>query len=290
MAIRPVTPEDAAAIVELTTPIDPTLFATAASFRTLLEAGNPEGTERLVAEENGRIVAWAPSGVHGDLTGWFGISVDPAYRRRGIGGELYERIEARLHALGAPKLTAQPSDDDGRRFLEQRGYERTNVQSLQALDIQAADLPETPDSAALRDVDPWSLFELFQRAHGDIPSHTPRPEFTREDFAREVVDSPIVDRDASTVILENGEPVAFALVISNRESGRAGAQMTAVRGDRRGRGLAYTVKVASLSRARELGLRTMLTSNDVENAPMLAVNRKLGFRPTILLESFEKAL
>jgi GNAT superfamily N-acetyltransferase len=290
VAIRPVTPEDAAAVVELTTPIDPTLFATAESFRALLEAGSPEGTERLVAEEDGRIVAWAPSGVHGDLTGWFGISVDPAYRRRGIGGALYERIEARLRDLGAPTLTAQPNDDDGRRFLEQRGYERTNVQRLQTLDIHAADLPEQPESAALRHVDPWSLFELFRRAHADIPSHTPRPEFTKEDFAREVVDSPIVDRDASAVILENGEPVAFALVISNRESGRAGAQMTAVRGDRRGHGLAYAVKVASLRRARELGLQTMLTSNDIENAPMLAVNRKLGFQPTILLESFAKTL
>lgn len=64
--------------------------------------------------------------------------------------------------------------------------------------------------------------------------------------------------------------------------------MTGVRRDRRGRGLAYAVKLDSLRQARELGLDTMLTANDLENAPMLAVNRKLGFEPSVLIESYEK--
>jgi hypothetical protein len=34
----------------------------------------------------------------------------------------------------------------------------------------------------------------------------------------------------------------------------------------------------------------MLTSNDLENEPMLAVNRKLGFEPTVFVESYEKEL
>lgn len=288
MAIRPVSLEDAAAVVELTTPLDPTVFATAESFRALLAKGAPEGTERLVADEDGKVVAWAPSGMYGDGTGWFGITVDPAYRRRGIGGSLYERIETRLRGLGSPRLTAQTSAEDGKRFLERRGFARTNVQRLQTLDLRAAPLPEAPESTALRDIDPWSLLELFRQTHGDIPSHTPRPEFTDEDFRREVVESTTIDPDASCVILEDGEPAAFALVVANRDSGRAGAQMTGVRRERRGRGLAYAVMVASLTRARDLGLRTMTTSNDVENAPMLAVNRKLGFEPTIVIEHFEK--
>jgi L-amino acid N-acyltransferase YncA len=66
--------------------------------------------------------------------------------------------------------------------------------------------------------------------------------------------------------------------------------MTGVRRDRRGRGLAHAVKVAALRRARAAGLRTMLTSNDLENEPMLAVNRKLGFEPSVLIENYEKAL
>ncbi|MGZ4335323.1 MAG: N-acetyltransferase family protein, partial [Gaiellaceae bacterium] len=58
--------------------------------------------------------------------------------------------------------------------------------------------------------------------------------------------------------------------------------------DRRGRGLAYAVKLATLRRARDAGLRTMLASNDLENEPMLAVNRKLGFKPSGLCEQYER--
>lgn len=278
-------------MVELTTPLDPTVFATAEAFRALLERPASAGVERLVAEEDGAVVAWAPSGTHSDGSAWCGITVAPSYRRRGIGSALYERIEERLRRLDAPKLGTQILDEDGRRFLEQRGFERANVQRLQALDLSVAALPApAPHAVALRDVDPWSLFDLYRDAHGDIPSHTPRSRLTKEDFARDVVDSKQVDRDASCVLLENGEPVAFTLVVSNRDSGRGGAQMTGVRADRRGRGLAYVVKVASLHRARDAGLRTMTTSNDLENEPMLAVNRKLGFEPSILLEQYEKVL
>jgi RimJ/RimL family protein N-acetyltransferase len=105
-----------------------------------------------------------------------------------------------------------------------------------------------------------------------------------------VAESEIVDRDASTIVVENGEPVAFTIVIANHDAGRAGAQMTGVRADRRGRGLAQAVKLASLHRARAAGLRLMLAANDVENEAMLAINRKLGFEPSILIEQFEKVL
>jgi L-amino acid N-acyltransferase YncA len=66
--------------------------------------------------------------------------------------------------------------------------------------------------------------------------------------------------------------------------------MTAVGRDRHGSGLAYAVKVASLRRARDAGLRTMLTANDLGNAPMLAVNRKLGFETSVVVEDYEKPL
>lgn len=291
LTIRTVTPDDAAAVVAVANPIDTTSFATASSFRGLLERGSPPGTERLVAEVDGAIVAWAPSGRHGDGSGWFWIGVAPAHRNRGVGRTLYDRIEARLRTLGAPLLRTEINDEDGRAFLLHRGFAATNVMRLQALDLTTADLPEpTVETLPLRAVEIDSIRELFQQGHADIPSRSPRAPFTDEDFRLTVADYELLDRDASTVALESGRPVAFALVVANHDEGRAGAQMTAVSRDRRGRGLAYQVKLASLRRARELGLRTMLTSNDLENAPMLAVNRKLGFEPSVLVEHFDKTL
>ena len=66
--------------------------------------------------------------------------------------------------------------------------------------------------------------------------------------------------------------------------------MAATRRDRRGRGLATLAKVESARRAASLGITRIVTSNDLANAPMLAVNRKLGFTATATVESFAKTL
>jgi len=66
--------------------------------------------------------------------------------------------------------------------------------------------------------------------------------------------------------------------------------MTATRRDRRGRGLATLAKTASARRAARLGITRIVTGNDRANAPMLAVNRRLGFTETVVVESFAKQL
>ena len=288
MEIRIVKPEDAGAVVRMANRIDTTSLQTAQTFRALLERGAPEGTERLVAEVDGAIVAWAPSGVHADGSGWLWIGVDTAHRQQGIGTALYDRIEARL---GARLLRTSANDADGRGFLERRGFVRANVLSLLALNLEHTELPEpTAETLPLRAVEIGSIRTLYSEGHDDVASASPRAPFTDESFQREVVDAELVDRDVSSIVVEHGAPVAFTLVLANHEDGRAETQMTTVRRDRRGRGLAFAVKVGSLHRARAAGLRTMLTANDLGNAPMLAVNRKLGFEASVVVEDYEKEL
>ena len=53
-----------------------------------------------------------------------------------------------------------------------------------------------------------------------------------------------------------------------------------VTGGSRGIGRGIAVKLASIAWARENGIREMVTDNDETNAPMLAINRSLGFRPS----------
>ena len=71
---------------------------------------------------NDSIVAWAPSGAYASGDGWFWMGVESSHRRRGLGGRLYERIEATLRALGVVRIETAPNDEDGRRFLVVRGY------------------------------------------------------------------------------------------------------------------------------------------------------------------------
>src|SRR5439155_22098517 len=47
----------------------------------------------------------------------------------------------------------------------------------------------------------------------------------------------------------------------------------------RGRGIATALKLLGVRHARRLGARYVWTDNDSTNAPMLAINRKLGYRP-----------
>jgi RimJ/RimL family protein N-acetyltransferase len=47
----------------------------------------------------------------------------------------------------------------------------------------------------------------------------------------------------------------------------------------RGRGLAQALKLQTILLAKRQGMHHIHTNNDSNNAPMLAVNRKLGYKP-----------
>jgi GNAT superfamily N-acetyltransferase len=288
---RRAVPGDAEALAALANLLEVTSFASPSSFRTVLEHDWPPGTERLVAEATGRIVAFGRCRVAGDGNGWAWVGVLPSHRGHGLAEALYERLEPILREHPVARSRATTDNPEGAAFASRHGYERANVMRLLALDLETAALPEpAAEAVSLREVGAEMIRRLYLDAIADIPSQTPRAGQADEDFRRHVAESEIVDRDASTIVVENGEPVAFTIVIANHDAGRAGAQMTGVRADRRGRGLAQAVKLASLHRARAAGLRLMLAANDVENEAMLAINRKLGFEPSILIEQFEKVL
>lgn len=296
VTIRIAVISDAPAVVRLGREIDPDQLSTDESFRTLLERPTEPTTERLVAELDGRIVAWAPSGAYESGDGWFWIGVEPSHRRRGLGGRLYERIEARLRALGVVRIETAPNDEDGRRFLVARGYEVDAVIRNLELDPRTV-TPAPPPEGGIRVVSLAEvsgsaevLFRLFSEARADVPAATPRPPWTFDEWRAETIDSPLIDLDASVVVFEGDEPVALAWLYSDREGRRAEAVMAATRRDRRGRGLATLAKIESARRAAALGIMRILTSNNRENAPMLAVNRKLGFTETAVAESYAKRM
>jgi RimJ/RimL family protein N-acetyltransferase len=56
--------------------------------------------------------------------------------------------------------------------------------------------------------------------------------------------------------------------------------MTAVLRRWRGRGLASALKGATIAWAIDNAFDALITGNDVDNAPMRAVNARLGYRPT----------
>src|ERR1700738_1830662 len=91
-----------------------------------------------------------------------------------------------------------------------------------------------------------------------------------------VLDNPDLDAHISTIVLDRDEPVAFAWLLSDGR--RAVADYAGTARSHRGRRLATLAKIASSRAAQAASLESVTTENDPENAPMLAINTRLGFR------------
>ena len=74
-------------------------------------------------------------------------------------------------------------------------------------------------------------------------------------------------------------PIAIAYVILDPESRRAFSAYAGTLRAYRGRGLARLAKLGVMRRLAELEVTLALTENDETNAPMLAINQRLGYRP-----------
>jgi RimJ/RimL family protein N-acetyltransferase len=99
-----------------------------------------------------------------------------------------------------------------------------------------------------------------------------------------------MDRDGSRVVVGPGDRlVAWALIGSDGE-GRAVNSFTGTHPDFRGRGLARLAKLAVAAWARDEGLRVIFTGNDDSNAPMLAINERMGYEPVAELRYLVRTL
>lgn len=111
----------------------------------------------LVAREAGRrvggaVVAWDTDGVHllggrKDVAVLWDLRVDPAYRRRGVGGRLFERAAAWARGQGCVRLDVETQDVNvpACRFYKGRGCTLRR--------IEPGAYPALPDETLLL----WSL-------------------------------------------------------------------------------------------------------------------------------------
>jgi RimJ/RimL family protein N-acetyltransferase len=88
----------------------------------------------------------------------------------------------------------------------------------------------------------------------------------------------------------DGHVVATSALLVDRDAGVGEHALTATARPERGKGYALLAKLGVIRAAAAAGLRTLGTANDFENLPMLAVNRRLGYRPTAVRGEFELEL
>jgi GNAT superfamily N-acetyltransferase len=286
MLIRTARPDDAPAVVALRALVHPYLVRGVESTRRMI-AEPPPGEEwtAFVAEVEGRVVGWVSAYRNGRTSEVdFGevamLHVHPDHRGHGIGDALLAEAMEHLTALGVRRvrtwaLTASLP------FARKRGFEPSRELRYSALDLRAAPPPPDPPAGvrlrALTELDPRRLHATYVAASADEPGDTPSDAVSYDNWRYEVWDNVGLDRQVSTAVEIDGELVAFSLV--KRDGDRMWSDMTATLPAYRGRRLARLAKRAALHRAAADGVRVAYTSNDEANAPMLAVNEGLGYRP-----------
>lgn len=298
--LRPVEERDQERVTELLNIEQPAPVTTEERREWQRQADPARIRLNLVAEESdGRLSGYAhalrdPWNAPGEF--WLYVVVDPAARQRGIGTALLDTVTRFAQEHGATTLKGDARDgaEAGLRFAERHGYveERHSFESV--LDLRAFDpspyagLIERLEAEGVRftslaEVDSpearRKLFALNQELVRDEPGDLPSTERPYEAFEREVFQASWFRAEGQLLAAIGDEFVGLAAVAIYPEKHSAYHMITGTRRDQRGRGLATALKLRALAFARAAGAETIRTNNDSKNAPMLAINRKLGFTP-----------
>jgi GNAT superfamily N-acetyltransferase len=287
MAIREARETDAVAIVRLTADANPNMVVTPESWlhRRRTEPARVRALH-LVAEVDGKVVARAQAGLNAHTTtpgaAYGGVIVDPAYRRRGIGSTLLERLERHLAALEAATWTTTIfENDDGLAFARRYGFRDERFAVASTVDPRTVALPLPQRVAVLpaSRLGPEAVFEIDSAGALDEPLPNPPAPMPFAEWRAELWDEPSFTVDGSFVAVVDGTPAAIALLFVAPELGRAVNAFTATLPQFRGRGLALAAKIATMRWAAANGITRVSTANDDTNAAMLAINARLGYEP-----------
>jgi GNAT superfamily N-acetyltransferase len=210
------------------------------------------------------------------------VRVDPEFRRRGIGTELYGLGLEYARAHGSSRaVTAFEESDDGVAFATARGWCEARAETLSTLDPTT--VAEAPDPAfdlrPAAELDPHELHNVDEETTHDVPSVEQVESIPYDEWQAFVWDNPLFTREGSFGAVADGRVVAVSLLLANADARRAFSMYTGTLRPYRGRGLAIAVKLASIRWAAANGITQLATNNDETNAAMLAVNRRLGYQP-----------
>jgi GNAT superfamily N-acetyltransferase len=242
------------------------------------------------------------------------LAVAPQYRRRGVASRLLDVAVERARADGrrivsGTNMAGDPvtGESPGTAFAAARGFVKKHAELHQVADLPVADLLEhavdgyeivqwrehTPDA--------WmaQFVELLSGMSEDVPTGDRTdepvhwtPELVRDAEARRVAQGRFTYTTAA-VHTASGELAAYTQMGGTPETPERLTQYdTYVRRSHRGNGLGIAVKAPNL-RALQTGVArpaVLHTWNAPENAPMIAVNTKLGFRPVAQRTMWEREL
>jgi GNAT superfamily N-acetyltransferase len=305
MILRALHDDDIPQLTALWRELRPDAVHSERGLRHLVESFPPRAqAAHWVADEDG-IVAWAFAHRRwrrASTNGYAWIGVRPDARGRGLGGALWERAERHLSSIAAARIDADAvGDADGERFLERRGLVQRRTVVVSAVDPRSVD----PTALARRqaqaegegnrlvpyaNADLEAIYRLEMEASDSEPGQEAPHELSFEEWTRDLIEQPDLAHEGSFAVVAAGEIVAYSALSVDREGRRGRNEGTGTAVAHRGRGLATLAKLAQLRWAAEQGIERLITDNDEQNAPMLAVNRRLGYAPFVERRGYVKEL
>ena len=238
------------------------------------------GSFMLLAYREGKLAGSGSAGKSDMGGGSVTPRVLPAHRRLGVGTALLRRLALHSEECGYDDVGSMVDDEGSLAFAHRFGFAETGRQ-VEQVRVVAADEPgpTVPDGVEVISLaDRPELLrplyhELALEAFDDMP--TPRKiEITPEQWETEWVTWP----EATFVALAGDAIVGMAGL--NRDPDRperAENVLTAVRRDRRGRGLARALKETAIAWASVHGIREIYTWTQTGNENMREVNDRLGY-------------
>jgi GNAT superfamily N-acetyltransferase len=303
MNIHPALVEsDLPAIIQVLNACDPEHPTSLESLRSnFLDASPGRIQQRLVAVDDTGAVTGYSVAVHvaeapaHHFYAWLGV--DPGFRRQGIGSALWDLVLEFLRIQGATRLGSEVLDTDppALEFAQKRGWkiDRQHFYSvlnllpfdetpylpgialLEAQGLRFCSLADFPESAEIR----RKFYELNLAVVMDIPGEDWNFENYPGFFEKRILGSPRFRREGQLLAVEGDTFAGFAAVNLFPESQSAYNATTGVIRAWRGRRIALALKILSARYARQNSARTLRTDNDSLNAPILAINRKMGYQP-----------
>lgn len=238
------------------------------------------------------------------------VLVDPQYQGRGIGSQIYQKLAGQLESLHATTAWANVNENMPRvvAFAEKRGFTEkkrawesrlkpsevnlgpfqkyTDKASGDGIRITTLLEAQAGDSDCIR-----KLYELVQKVTKDVPMAVPYTRTSFEQWKAIEVKNPNMIPEGYFIATEGPRFVGLSSVWRIDKEPKALSQaMTGVLREYRGRGIAMALKLKVIQYALQNNYDKIKTWNDSENAPMLAVNTKLGFKREVGWITMEKNL
>jgi len=235
----------------------------------------------------------------------FDLWIAPEHWNQELADALYEKAVEFARSRNATRLstylTLYAPDDPLVPFLTQRGFTEVDriVPVMLDLTTFGRDKFPEPAPAGIRffsyaeagdtDENRRRLYALRNTLDRDVPTndvHAEPPSF--EEWQKRF-DRPEHDPNALMLAADgSGEWIGISQLGFQEGTGIGWTFLTGVLPEYRGRGIALALKLCAIDVARARGCPLILTENHEDNAPMRAINRKLGFVPDAPAVSYSK--